>query len=101
MTTAGARPWAGGVLKIPELLGGDLSSVVRADRLEDALHRHILPLIGAWKDRAVIEDEPRNVQAAERHRGARAGLVATGEADDAVEAVSCGNEFNGVGDDLA
>ena len=101
LAAAGARPWAGGVLKIPELLGGDLPGVVRADRLEDALHRHIFPLIGAGKDRAVIEDESRNVQAAERHRGARAGLVAAGEADDAVEAVAHGDELDGVGDDLA
>mgnify|MGYP000713409184 CR=1 FL=1 len=72
-----------------------------ANCFKDALHRDVLPVEGAGEDRAVIEDQSRDVEATERHRGARARLVAAGEADDAVKAVSGGDELNGVGDQVA
>ena len=101
LSAACTRPWAGGVLKCPELFGADLPRTVGANRLKDALHGDVLPVEGAGEDRAVIEDQSRDVEATERHRGARARLVATGEADDAVKAVPSGDELNGVGDQVA
>jgi len=101
LAAACAGPRTGGVLQRPELVGADLPGAIRTDRLEDALHGDVFSVEGPGKDRAVVEDEARNVQATEGHRGARARLVAAGEADDAVEAVPRCDELDGVGDEVA
>ena len=76
-------------LDLVQLLGADLARAVGADRLVDARRcrcpcRCDVP----GQDRAVVEDHGRDVQAADRHGRAGAGLVAADEADEAVEQVA-------------
>ena len=84
-TGAGARC----VLDLVQLLEADLAGPIGADRLE---HRHdgrvALALVDARVDRAVVEDDARDVEAAERHDRAGGRLVAADEADEAVEEVA-------------
>ena len=55
----------------------------------------------AGGDAAAVEHEAGDVEAGERHDGGGHVLVAAGDADEAVEGVAAGDEFDGVGDDFA
>ena len=55
----------------------------------------------AGSDAAAVEHEAGDVEAGERHDGGGHVLVAAGDADEAVEGVAAGDEFDGVGDDFA
>ncbi len=55
----------------------------------------------AGSDGASVEHEAGDVEPAERHDGGGHVLVAAGDADEAVEGVAAGDEFDGVGNDLA
>ena len=55
----------------------------------------------AGGDGAAVEHEAGDVEAGERHDGGGHVFVAAGDADEAVEAVAAGDEFDGVGDDFA
>ena len=46
-------------------------------------------------DRAVVEDQAKDIETGEGHRGARDRLVAADEADDAVEQVAADHELDG------
>jgi hypothetical protein len=60
---------------------------VAPDALEDVLDRDVLAVVVTRCDRAVVEHEPGDVHARERHRGGRDRLVAAHQADEAVEVV--------------
>ena len=55
----------------------------------------------AGGDGAAVEHEAGDVEAGEGHDGGGHVLVAAGDADEAVEGVAAGDEFDGVGDDFA
>ena len=55
----------------------------------------------AGGDAAAVEHEAGDVEAGEGHDGGGHVLVAAGDADEAVEGVAAGDEFDGVGDDFA
>ena len=55
----------------------------------------------AGGDGAAVEHEAGDVEAGEGHDGGGHVLVAAGDADEAVEGVGAGDEFDGVGDDFA
>ena len=59
------------------------------------------PSEAAGRDRAVVEDEARDVEPRERHHRGGDRLVAADEADEAVEQVAVGDELDRVGDHLA
>ena len=59
------------------------------------------PLSFAGCDGAAVEHEARDVEAAEGHDDAGHVLVASADADETVEEIAAGNEFDGVGDDFA
>ena len=96
---AGAR--AGAVLDLVQLLERDLARAVGADRLVHGDDVRRLALVRARVDRAVVEDEPRDVEAAEGHRAGRDRLVAADQAHEPVEQVAARDELDRVGDDLA
>ena len=82
-------PGQADVLDLVQLLEADLAGPVRPDRLEDRDDGRVpLALVDTGIDRAVVEDEARNVEPAERHRSGRNRLVAADEADEAVEQVA-------------
>ena len=90
------------VLDLVQLLEADLARPVRADRLEHAHDRVVaLALVDARVDRAVVEDDARDVEPAQRHGRARGRLVAADQADEAVEQVAARDQLDRVGDDLA
>ena len=55
----------------------------------------------ARHDRAAVDDQAGDVEARQRHRRGRDGLVAADQHDHAVEAVAAGDQFDRVGDRLA
>ena len=55
----------------------------------------------AGGDGAAVEHEAGDVEAGEGHDGAGHVFVAAGDADEAVEGVAAGDQFDGVGDDFA
>ena len=84
----------------------DLAGGVRAHALEDVqdgdLFRAAVGLLQvAGSDGAAVEHEAGDVETSQRHDGAGHVLVAAGDADEAVEEVAAGDEFDGVGDDFA
>ena len=64
LAAAGARARAGALLDLVQLLERDLAGAVGADRLEDRDDVGRLALVGAGVDRAVVEDEARDVEPA-------------------------------------
>ncbi len=95
---AGARD----VLDLVQLVERDLARPIRADGLVDGDDRRVaLALVRARVDRPVVEDEARDIEPAQGHRGARDRLVTADEADQAVEQVAADDQLDRVGDDLA
>ena len=101
LAAAGAGAGTGDVLELVQLRAGHPPDGVRPDRLEDVLDGHVSPAEAARRDRAVVENEPGEVEACERHHGRRNRLVAADQADEAVEQVAAGDELDRVGDHLA
>jgi hypothetical protein len=58
-------------------------------------------MVTSLHDRAAVEEDRREVETAHRHEHARQTLVATGEAQQGVVAVTVHHELNRVGNDLA
>ena len=82
-------PGAGRVLDLVQLLEADLAGPIRADRLEHGDDRRVaLALVDARVDRAVVEDDRRDIEACHGHRRAGHRLVAADEADETVEQVA-------------
>ena len=80
----------------------DLAGPVRADRLEHGDDRRVaLALVGARVDRAVVEDEPRDVEAAQRHRARPGSSCRSRRGRRPRRAGGRGDELDRVGDDLA
>ncbi len=116
LPAAGSGAGAGDGLDGFELRVGDAAGGVGADGLEDVLDGDV-DEVGAGgfgggfavradaqvagRDAAAVEHEAGDVEAGEGHDGAGHVLVAAGDADDAVEEVAAGDEFDGVGDDFA
>ena len=89
-----------------ELVVVDLAGGVRAHAFEDLEDGDLFDgavglLEVAGGDGAAVEHEAGDVEAAEGHDGGGHVLVAAGDADEAVEGVAAGDEFDGVGDDFA
>jgi hypothetical protein len=101
LTAAGAGPRAGDALELVQLGGAHRSGRVRADALEHVLDRDVATAVPPRCDRAVVEDEARDVEAAERHHRRRDGLVAAHEANEAVEEMPPRDQLDRVGDHLA
>ena len=74
---------------------------VGAHRLEHLLERDVAPAVPAGGDRAAVQDEPGDVEAAQRHRRGGDGLVAADDEHQAVERVAARHQLDGVGDHLA
>ena len=84
----------------------DLAGSVRADAFEDVLNRDVdLLAVGAVEfsrsDGAAVEHHAGNIEAAEGHDDAGHVLVASADADEAVEEIAARDEFDGVGDHFA
>ncbi len=106
LAAAGSGAGAGGGFEGFELLVVDLAGGVRAHAFEDLEDGDLfdgavglLELAGG--DGAAVEHEAGDVEAGERHDGGGHVLVAAGDADEAVEGVAAGDQFDGVGDDFA
>src|SRR3954451_24203023 len=91
---AGPGPRQGDRLELVQLGGRHRAAEVAADALEDVLDRDVLALVGARRDRAVVEHEPGDVHARERHRRGRDRLVAADQADEAVEVMGARRELD-------
>ncbi len=74
---------------------------VSADAFEDVLDGDVDAVQLAGSDGAAVEHDARDIEAAERHDDAGHVLVAAADADEAVEEIAAGNEFDGVGDHFA
>ena len=95
-------PGHAGVLDLAQLLETDLSSPIRPDRLEDGHDGRVaLPSHDTRVDRAVVEDEPGQVEPRHRHGRTGQGLVTADKADETIEQVAAGDELDRVGDHLA
>ncbi len=106
LAAAGSGAGAGCGFESFELVVVDLSGGVRAHALEDLKDGDLLGgAVGlgelAGSDGAAVEHEAGDIEAAERHDGGGHVLVATGDADEAVEGVAARDELDGVGDDFA
>ncbi len=106
LAAAGSGAGAGGGFEGFELRVGDLAGGVRAHAFEDLEDGDLFDgAVGlrelAGGDGAAVEHEAGDVEAAEGHDGGGHVLVAAGDADEAVEGVATGDEFDGVGDDFA
>ena len=60
-----------------------------------------LPVMPPRHDRAAVKHATWQIHARERHRRGWNGLVATHNADDAIELMALHGEFDGIGDDFA
>ncbi len=96
----GALAGTGVALDLVEGLVVDLPRGVRPDRLEDAHDVEGLALPVTGQDRAGVDEHHRQVEARRRHEHARKGLVASGEADEGVEALGVHHRLDRVGDHL-
>ena len=95
LAAAGAGAGTGRVLDLVQLVERDLAGPVRADGLVDGDDGRVpLALVDAGIDRAVVEDEARDVEAAHGHRRTGHGLVAADQADEAVEEVAADDELD-------
>ncbi len=106
LASAGSGAGAGGGFEGFELVVGDLAGGVGAHAFEDLQDGDLFDgAVGlgelAGGDGAAVEHEAGDVEAAEGHDGGGHVLVAAGDADEAVEGVGAGDEFDGVGDDFA
>ena len=101
LAAAGAGAGAGDALEGVDLLRPHLAGRVGADHLEDVLDGHVAAPVAARRDRAVVEDEPGDVEARQRHRGRRDRLVAADQAHEPVEEVAARGQLDRVGDHLA
>ena len=115
LAAAGSGAGAGGGFYFFELGVGDLAGGVGADGFEDLLDGDVDCFAGAGfggfavgayvhvagGDGAAVEHEAGDVEAGEGHDGAGHVFVAAGDADEAVEGVGAGDEFDGVGDEVA
>ena len=101
LAAARARARAGDALELVQLVGAHAPDGVRADRLEHVLDGHVAAAEPTRRDRAVVEDEAREVESRQRDHRGRDGLVAADQADEPVEQVSACDELDRVGDHLA
>ena len=106
LASAGAGAGTGGGFESFELVVVDLAGGVRAHAFEDLEDGDLfVGAVGllevAGGDAAAVEHEAGDVEAGERHDAGGHVLVAAGDADEAVEAVAAGDEFDAVGDDFA
>src|SRR5439155_5884208 len=98
LAAAGAGARTRGRFQLAEIVGREFAGRVRADGLVDVLNRHLAAVPRARRNRAAVEDQPGNVQARQRHRPGRDGLVAADEHNQTVEAVAAGDQLDRVGD---
>ena len=96
-----ARPRTGVLLHRAKLVGVDTACVVCADRLEDVLDGEVPAAQVSRLDGAPVEHKARDVQAAQRHRCRRDGLVATDDEHKPIEAVPAGDQLDRVRDQVA
>ena len=101
LATAGAGTGARSRLQLMEVIGTDLARRVGSDALVDVADRHLALPVQAGRDRAGVEEDGRDVQAADSHRPAGIGLVAGDELDEPVEQVAARDELDRVRDHLA
>ena len=83
------------------LLRADPAGGVGTHHLEDVLNGDVMAAETARCNRAVVEDEPGDVEPGERHGRAGDGLVAAHQTDQAVEQVPAGHQLDRVRDHLA
>src|SRR5579875_781044 len=98
-SSAGAG--AGVILDRFELGVIDLSHRVRSDGFENVDDRQVFPIQTSRCDRASVEDQPRDVQAQQRHPRARDRLVAADDANQCVKHVAAGDQLDRIGDELS
>ena len=99
-TAARTGTRAGVVFDLQQLVIVDFAGRVCADRFEHVADREIATLVLAGRDRTAVEHEPRNVQAQERHRGARNRFVARHQRHDRIETVTARDQLDRIGDHL-
>ena len=92
---------AGDALQRAELVVVHLACGVPPDGLEDVLHGDVAALEFAGEDRTSVDEDARHVEAKHGHHHRREGLVAAGDADEAVIGVAADAELHGVGDGFA
>ncbi len=92
----GAGPGAGARLpfELVQLLPGGGAALEGAESLPDVLDRHVGTGHTAGPHRAVVEDDPRLVDAGQRHQRGRDGLVAPHEAEHGVEVVRADHQLD-------
>ena len=101
LTAARARSRARRRLELVQVCVRDLPRRVRADPLVDVPDRDLTLSVEAWRDRAGVEGDRRDVEAPDRHRGAGIRLVAGAQLHEAVEEVATADELDRVRDHLA
>jgi hypothetical protein len=101
LASAGSGAGARDALELVEIVAAHPPDGVGADRLEDVLDRHVASAEAAGRDRAVVEDESRQVEPGEGHDRRWDRLVAADQADEPVEEVAARDELDRVGDHLA
>jgi hypothetical protein len=99
LPTAGSWSGTHAVLERQDVRVGQLTLVVRAQRLEECEQTDRLAIQASRQDRAAVEDEAGKVRAAQRHHRGGVGLIAGGEAThEPVEAVTARDQLDRVGD---
>ena len=101
LAAARARSGAGGFFQCLEPRVGHIAVRMTADGFVDVLDRDGVAFKFAGGDRAAVKNEAGNIQTGQRHDAAGNGFVAADENDESVEEIAAGDEFDGVGDDLA
>ena len=74
---------------------------VRADRFVDVLDRHVTSLEPSRRDRTAVEDQRRQIEARQDHRGGGDRLVAADQHDQRVEEVAARDQLDRIGDHFA
>ena len=89
------------VLEVAQLAVRHAPRRVRADGFVDVLNRDRMALERAWRDRAAVQDDARQVHPRQRHHRAGDRLVAAAQQDDRVEVMALHDQLDRIRDHLA
>jgi hypothetical protein len=101
MTSAGARAGTRSVFNFEQFGVAHFTGGVGAYGFKDVLNSNVFAFVPAGHDGSAVENDSRYVQAQQRHAGAGNGFVAGNQRHNAIEHVAAGDEFDGIGNDLA